>query len=202
MTLTRNAPSAEELKELFIESGFIYPAKLANLDLDMAVNNIVASYVIGNNHLHYVERENGKLVAHLALLRLHGKFWMGHHHCTLTRHGGVRVFIRFAEWVANNYNTQIQHLYAFYRRNSSFYDKIYKSVGNNRLCSIKQVGFDPNEIRDDYHGSDAYGLNLSHLHVRTAHDNLKDHHDVYYRWYFRCTKNAIDASFNFFNTLR
>ncbi len=188
----------KELKQLFFESKFIYPNKLEGLNLDLAINNIIESYKTPD-HLYYIKRDiNNKLVAHLGLLHLGNKTWMGHNHCSLKSGLGAEVFVQFAFWVAENYGKKIEHLLGFYRRNPGFYKGIYDAVNDENLCTLTEVGYKNLCYPED----ETYGINLSHWHKQ---DNINDPprpgDKIYTKWYFRCTKEAIEKSFDFFNKI-
>jgi len=190
----------QDLKKFFYDSGLIYPEKLKHVDIDKAMDNIVVSYRL-SGHMHMVEYDDNGIVAHIALLRLGWKTYLGHHHCSTSKGAGARVFIRFANWVAKNYGSEIEHLYGYYNRNPRFYDGIYHTVGNAALCRIPTVWYDPQEDLGEWYASSLrYGLNLNHWHRRTLTTHQVHERDKSYKeWYFKCTKGAIEASFDFFN---
>jgi hypothetical protein len=195
----------EELLQLFMESGFIYPAKVESINLDLAMSNIIDSYKT-DDHTYKVERdESGKLTAHVGMLKLHRyyKSWLGHHHCSISSGAGARVFIQFALWVSKNYGTKIEHLYGVFKRNGQFYEGIRDAVNNPYLCNITDLICNQGSV-DEIHP--LYGLNLSQWHVKLMDPRIPRVSNMEYSkfpgyklWYFKCTKDAIEKSFKFFN---
>ena len=188
----------KELKELFVESNFVYPEKLKGLDLDLAIHNIIESYKTPD-HLYRIRRDTtGKLIAHIAFLNLGNKTWIGHHHCSLKRGAGAEVFIDFAVWSLENHGKRIEHCVAIYKRNNKFYEGIYETIGDDKYCNLTKVGYRGLSYPKD----ETYGLNLSNWHKS---DNMdippKKGQKIYTKWHFLCKKEALEKSFDFFDNL-
>jgi hypothetical protein len=194
-----------ELKNLMITSKFLYKEKHDNIDFNLAMKNIMRSYekpspyppYENNKHLFRTIRKDGKLVAHIAMLEIRPKMWMGHHHMSLNKGYGKEVFMQFAFWVQQNYGTKIDTLIAYYsphKKNITLYEKIKEYVNDEKECYTEKVSI----IKKHQPRDHKYGLNLSHLHNSMYHKPPRKNEKKYIRWTFKCTKENIDKAFEYF----
>lgn len=185
----------EELRQIFSDAGFLYPTKLANLDLELALDNIMASYKTPD-HKYIIKRDKSdRVVGHLGMLQIRPKVWMGHHHCALKFGMGQDLFLEFANWVWENQD-EIEILLAYYHvKNAKLYRGLMQAVDNSKQCWEEKVGL----IQKEYVKDKKYGLNLSQLHYEDFNiPPLSTSKRVYYRWTFLCNEYTLSKSIEYF----
>jgi hypothetical protein len=139
---------ADELWSFFFETGFIYPEKYEHLQRNQKqIKETYEKLYRGNPSIarHFICRDRGKLVAHMAMLRFFDNTWLIHHHAALGQHtykAGLNVLSQVGRFITDSHRFAFMHMeyvVCFYRPENHFPSRVFggacRSIDDPRQCS-------------------------------------------------------------------
>jgi len=146
----------DALWEFFFETGFIYPKKYKQVESYTDQFKEVYRKLYQESpeiSIHYTYQKDGKMYAHLSMLRAYEKAWMLHHHAAKPLSGKRTGFIVLKQMI--NYVNGIYHLptpameyvFCYFRPDNGFPDMVYgefaREYNDYRGCSLDLFAYMP-----------------------------------------------------------
>lgn len=142
----------EEFMRFFFDSGFLYPAKYAEIAKDKerfleASRRLYAgSKGIARS---FVYREDGLMTGHISALRIYRHTWLNHHHAALSsRRAGLKVLRQISDFINDSYYlnpVQLRYVAAIWRPNNSFpakfFGKFAETLADPQKCSMDTFAY-------------------------------------------------------------
>ena len=151
-----NKVDMDALWEFFFDTGFIYPKKydLIRSQKEKFKKTYQALY---NNcpeiARHFVYQKNGRLFAHISMVRAYERAWMIQHHAARSvegRRAGFAVLKQIVMYLADMHrlpSTNIDHMMVYFRPENKFPDRVFggfaRSKENTGVCSMDLFGYLP-----------------------------------------------------------
>jgi hypothetical protein len=151
-----NKVDMDALWEFFFETGFIYPKKY---DLIQAQKeNFKQTYrdLYNNNPdiaRHFVYQRNGRLFAHISMVRAYERAWMIQHHAARSVEGsraGFAVLKQIVMYLNDMHrlpSTKIDQMMVYFRPENKFPDRVFggfaRSKENTGVCSMDLFSYLP-----------------------------------------------------------
>jgi hypothetical protein len=139
----------EDLWTLFFEAGFIYPKKYAQIGERKAEFQRTYEKLYRNSPTiarHFVFQEQGKILGHLALLRLYRRTWISHHHAAVPgnrRKAGLVVLDQLSGYINDSLTIDtlnLGYIAGYFRPENRFPMKFLggfaEATADRRKCSI------------------------------------------------------------------
>lgn len=172
-TYVSNKIDLDALWDFFFETGFIYPEKYASM-VDHLESYKKSYAKLYTDHpaiaRHFTHMKHGKLLGHFALLRLHEKTWVLHHHAALhnRRKSGLLVLDRLCEYINDTHalhSANIRFAAGFYRADNKFPVTVFggfaKKANNPKIFSVDNfayLSFDSLNLNGDWQDSGRWEL--------------------------------------------
>ena len=149
-----NRVNLDELWNFFFETGFIYPNKYKHIQKNK--HQIKATYEkLYNNDSniarHFIYRDNGRIMGHMAMLRYYKKTWLIHHHAALKsalNKAGLIVLDQIGRMGNNSHRLDSLHmdyLMCYYRPENKFPSRVFGGAANSihdpKGCSIDTFAY-------------------------------------------------------------
>jgi hypothetical protein len=151
-----NQVDLDALWEFLFETGFIYPKKykLVNSYVDQFKEVYRKLYQeTPEIALHYTYEKNGRLHAHVSLLRAYDRAWMIHHHAARALSGrrtGFSVLVQMINYVNGIYQLPtpcMDYVFCYFRPDNGFPDLVYgdfaRDYNTPRNCSLDLYAYMP-----------------------------------------------------------
>jgi hypothetical protein len=159
-----------ELWDFFFETGFIYPQKYEFIQSNK--EHIKATYEkLYNNSptiaSHFIYKQNGRIMAHGAIMRCYEASWMLHHHAAIRsvqNRGGLFVLNQGGRFINEShrlYAMKMDYVICYFRPENKFPSHIFggsaRNINNPRICSVDLFAylhhrFAPEESRKNLPG--------------------------------------------------
>lgn len=144
----------DNLWDFFFETGFIYPQKYefiqANKDKIKAtyeklyhLNPSIAS--------HFIYQENGRIMAHMAMIRFYETSWLIHHHAAIRssyNRGGLMVLNQISRFISDSYrlaSMNLDYIFCFFRPENKFPNHVFggtaRNIKNPQICSLDTLAY-------------------------------------------------------------
>jgi hypothetical protein len=144
-----NKIDMEELWEFFFDTGFIYPKKylLIQSRRDQLKENFRKLYEESPQIArHFVYQDNGRIFAHISMIRAYEKAWLIQHHAARNmggRRGGFAVLRQIMYFLYDMHKfpqAKMDHAMCYFRPQNRFPNKVFggfaESLNNPRGCSM------------------------------------------------------------------
>lgn len=151
-----NKVDMDELWEFFFNTGFIYPKKygLIHSRRNQLKENFRKLYQeTPEIARHFVYQDNGKICAHISMVRAYERAWLIHHHAARSTNGrrtGFSVLKQIVHYLKdmNRFpSIQIDHMMVYYRPENKFPDRVFggfaRSEENVGVCSTDLFSYLP-----------------------------------------------------------
>ncbi|MFO7985723.1 MAG: hypothetical protein R6U38_07645 [Desulfatiglandaceae bacterium] len=151
-----NKVDMDELWEFFFNAGFIYPKKygLIQSKRNQLKENFRKLYQeTPEIARHFVYQDNGKICAHISMVRAYERAWLIHHHAARSTNGrrtGFSVLKQIVHYLKdmNRFpSTQIDHMMVYYQPENKFPDRVFggfaRSEENVGVCSTDLFSYLP-----------------------------------------------------------
>jgi hypothetical protein len=151
-----NKVDMDALWEFFFDTGFIYPKKYALIRSQKEKFKKTYQDLYNNSPeiaRHFVYQRNGRLFAHISMLRAYERAWMIQHHAARSvegRRAGFAVLKQIVMYLANMHrlpSTNIDHMMVYFRPENKFPDRVFggfaRSKENTGVCSMDLFGYLP-----------------------------------------------------------
>ncbi|MFH1953670.1 MAG: PilZ domain-containing protein [Pseudomonadota bacterium] len=154
-----NKVDMDALWEFFFETGFIYPKKYGLIQSQKEEFKETYRRLYNDNPdiaRHFVYQRNGRLYAHISMVRAYERAWMIHHHAARNvegRRAGFAVLKQIVLYLNDMHrlpSTKIDHMMVYFRPENKFPDRVFggfaRSKENIGVCSMDLFCYLP------YHG--------------------------------------------------
>jgi len=144
-----NQVDMEELWEFFFETGFIYPKKYGLIQAQKEIFKRTYRRLYNNNPeiaRHFVYQRNGRLFAHISMVRAYERAWMIHHHAARSMEGrraGFAVLKQIVLYLNDMHrlpSTKIDYMMVYFRPENKFPDRVFGGFARSRenagICSM------------------------------------------------------------------
>jgi hypothetical protein len=137
------------LWDFFFETGFIYPQKYEFIQANK--EHIKETYEkLYNNSpsiaSHFIYKQNGRILAHLATIRFYESSWMLHHHAAIRsshNRGGLAVLNQSGRFINEShrlYAMKMDYAFCYFRPENKFPSHVFggsaRNINNPKICSI------------------------------------------------------------------
>ena len=142
------------LWRFFFETGFIYPQKYAHFQANKeAIKNTYKKLYADQPDIarYFVYQVNGKILAHMAMLRFYPNTWLVHHHAANTAgsvRAGLVVLQQLLRFINDTYRLTSMHLnfaMCYYRPENKFPNRVFggaaRAIGDQSLCSVDIMAY-------------------------------------------------------------
>ncbi|MBP1749665.1 MAG: type pilus assembly PilZ [Deltaproteobacteria bacterium] len=143
----------DALWEFFFHTGFIYPKKYKLVKSYIDKFKTVYKKLYQDTPeiaVNYTYEKNGKILAHLSMLRIYGRAWMLHHHAAriTSRRMGISILKLMVNYVNGIYRLPtpgMQYVMCYFRPDNHFpemvYGKFAREHGDPRGCSLDPFAY-------------------------------------------------------------
>jgi len=151
-----NKVEMDALWEFFFDTGFIYPKKYDLIRSQKEKFKKTYQDLYNNSPeiaRHFVYQRNGRLFAHISMVRAYERAWMIQHHAARSvegRRAGIAVLKQIVMYLANMHrlpSTNIDHMMVYFRPENKFPDRVFggfaRSKENSGVCSMDLFGYLP-----------------------------------------------------------
>ena len=144
----------EALWDFFFETGFIYPRKYEFIQTKK--EDIKATYkklYQGNPRIatHFIYQQNGRILAHMAMLRFYERSWLIHHHAAVrssTNRGGLVVLNQVGRFINDSHrlhSMKMDYVFCYYRPDNKFPNHVFggtaRNIKNPQICSVDPMAY-------------------------------------------------------------
>jgi hypothetical protein len=149
-----NQVNPDSLWEFFFETGFIYPEKYSHIQSNkVSFRNVYHKlyYERPNIARHFVYQDNGKILAHMSMIRFYKNSWLIHHHASQkydSNKGGLVVLgqiSRYVNEVHRLYSAKLDYVFGFFRPENRFPRRYFGGaaahINNPKACSIDSFAY-------------------------------------------------------------
>jgi len=149
-----NDVDVDALWECFFASDFMYPEKYNVLKFNTdRLKEVYRNLYVNNPQIiiNYVYEVNGKIYAHISLLRAYDNAWLLHHHIARPvggRYVGIEVLKDMLNYINGIYHMEtpkIDYIFNYYDKNQIFSDRLYSGFarehGDNKGCSLEYFAY-------------------------------------------------------------
>ena len=144
----------DALWNFFFDTGFIYPEKYANFEINKKEIKKTYEKLYGQNpHIarHFIYQEKGKILGHMAMMRFQQDSWLIHHHAaskTESMRAGMVVLNQIGRFINDSHNMHSSHMnyvMCYFRPMNKFPDRIFGGVARNlknpKACSMDAFAY-------------------------------------------------------------
>jgi hypothetical protein len=149
-----NQINLDDLWKFFFETGFIYPKKYASIQPQKEILKDTYQKVYKNRSTiarHFIYQDNGKILAHMAMIRFYRKAWMIHHHASqreINKKGGIMVLKQISGFINELhrlYSAHMDFIFCYFRPNNRFPRRIFggtaEYINNPKGCSVDTFAY-------------------------------------------------------------
>jgi len=144
-----NKVDMDALWDFFFETGFIYPKKYGLIQSQKEKFKQTYQRLYNTNPeiaRHFVYQKNGRLFAHISMVRAYERAWMIHHHAARNlegRRAGFAVLKQIVLYLNDMHrlpSTMIDYMMVYFRPENKFPDRVFggfaRSKENAGVCSM------------------------------------------------------------------
>ncbi|MDQ1334239.1 MAG: hypothetical protein QG552_1189 [Thermodesulfobacteriota bacterium] len=144
-----NKVDMDALWEFFFDTGFIYPKKYGLIQSQKETFKQTYQRLYNNNPeiaRHFVYQKNGRLFAHISMVRAYERAWMIHHHAARSLEGkraGFAVLKQIVLYLNDMHrlpSTKIDYMMVYFRPENKFPDSVFGGFARSRenvgVCSM------------------------------------------------------------------
>jgi hypothetical protein len=144
----------DSLWDFFFDTGFIYPQKYEFIQANK--DKIKATYeklyqlnpsIAG----HFIYQENGRILAHMAIVRFYEKSWLIHHHAAVRsayNRGGLMVLNQVGRFINDSYrlnSMNMDYVFCYFRPENKFPSHVFggtaRNINNPQICSTDMFAY-------------------------------------------------------------
>ncbi len=144
----------ESLWNFFFETGFIYPEKYEFIQANK--EKIKATYEKLYHQSpsiasHFIYQENGRILAHMAMIRFYEKSWLIHHHAAVRssyNRGGLMVLNHVGRFINDSYrlaSMKMDYVFCYFRPENKFPSQVFggtaRNIRNPQICSLDTLAY-------------------------------------------------------------
>lgn len=143
-----NKVDMDALWDFFFETGFIYPQKYEFIKNNK--DQIKATYeklyhLSPSIASHFIYQDNGRITAHMAMIRFYNSAWLIHHHAaarSANNHGGLMVLNQTSRFINDSHrlnSMNMDYVFCYYRPDNKFPNHVFggtaRNIRNPQICS-------------------------------------------------------------------
>ena len=149
-----NKVDMDSLWDFFFETGFIYPQKYEFIkkNKDKIKSTYEKLYHLSPSIAsHFLYQENGRIMAHMAMIRFYENAWMIHHHAAVrssNNRGGITVLNQASRFINDShrlYSMKMDYVFCFYRPENKFPNHVFggtaRNIRNPQICSLDNFAY-------------------------------------------------------------
>jgi hypothetical protein len=153
-TYVCNRVDMEALWDFFFETGFIYPRKYEFLQSKKEeIKSTYEKLYQGNPSIasHFIYQDNGRILAHMAMVRFYEKSWLVHHHAAIRssyNRGGLMVLNQVGRFINDSHrlhSMNMEYVFCYYRPDNKFPNHVFggamRHIQNSRICSVDPLAY-------------------------------------------------------------
>lgn len=151
-----NKVDMDALWEFFFNTGFIYPKKYGLIQSQKEKFKETYQRLYNDNPeiaRHFVYQKNGRLFAHISMVRAYERTWMIHHHAARSlegRRAGFAVLKQIVMYLNDMHrlpSTNIDYMMVYFRPENKFPDRVFGGFARSRenvgVCSMDRFCYLP-----------------------------------------------------------
>ncbi len=144
----------DRLWEFFFDTGFIYPDKYGHLEANRDAFTKIYNIIYRENpgiERHFIYKQFGKILGHMAMIRAYPKTWLIHHHAGRSMQGkipGFEVLKQITLYMYGMYklpSTKINHLMCYFRPDNEYPERVFggfsRSMQDAKVCSLDEFAY-------------------------------------------------------------
>ena len=149
-----NKVDMDALWDFFFETGFIYPQKYEFIrnNKDKIKDTYEKLYHLSPSIAsHFLYQENGRILAHMAMIRFYENAWMIHHHAAVrssNNRGGLMVLNQVSRFINDShrlYSMKMDYVFCYYRPDNKFPNHVFggtaRNIRNPQICSVDDFAY-------------------------------------------------------------
>jgi hypothetical protein len=144
----------QALWNFFFETGFIYPQKYKFIEAHK--EKIQATYDKLYNQSpgiasHFIYQDNGRILAHMAMVRFYDRAWLIHHHAAIRSEyqlAGLTVLNQVGQFINDCHrlhSMNMDYAFCFYRPDNKFPAHVFggaaRHINNQQICSVDYLAY-------------------------------------------------------------
>lgn len=149
-----NKVDMDALWELFFQTGFLYPEKYSFIQANKERFKKTYEKLYGRNpHIarHFVHQKDGRVLAHIAMIRFYEYTWLIHHHAA-DRNSGRGAGLSVLEQIGRAINdscglrsTRMNYVACYYRPDNRFPRRVFggiaERINDRNGCSVDSFAY-------------------------------------------------------------
>ena len=149
-----NKVDMDSLWDFFFETGFIYPQKykfIRNNKEQIKKTYEKLYHLSPSIASHFIYQENGRIMAHMAMIRFYENAWMIHHHAAVrsaVNRGGIIVLNQASRFINDShrlYSLKMDYVFCFFRPENKFPNHVFggtaRNIHNPQICSLDNFAY-------------------------------------------------------------
>ena len=149
-----NKVDMEALWAFFFDTGFIYPKKYEHIQLNKEkIKKTYEKLYLASPSIatHFIHQENGRILAHVAMVRFYETSWLLHHHAAVRssyNRGGLLVLsqaVRFLNDSHRIYSMKVDYVFCYFRPQNKFPNHVFGGTARNikdpTICSLDDFAY-------------------------------------------------------------
>ncbi len=149
-----NKVDMNALWDFFFETGFIYPQKyefIRNNKEKIKSTYEKLYHLSPSIASHFLYQENGRIMAHMAMIRFYENAWMIHHHAAVrssNNRGGLMVLNQVSRFINDSYrlsSMKMDYVFCYYRPDNKFPNHVFggtaRNIRNPQICSVDNFAY-------------------------------------------------------------
>ncbi len=157
-----NKVDMDALWDFFFETGFIYPQKYDFIKSNkVKIKETYEKLYHQSPSIasHFIYQENGRIMAHMAMVRFYETSWLIHHHAAIrssNNRGGLMVLNQVGRFINDShrlYSMKMDSVFCYYRPDNKFPNHVFGGTARNindlKRCSVDTFAYFHQEISED-----------------------------------------------------
>lgn len=157
-----NRVDMDALWDFFFETGFIYPQKYEFIrsNKEKIKQTYEKLYHLSPSIAsHFIYQENGRIMAHLAMIRFYENAWMLHHHAAVrssNNRGGLMVLNQASRFINDSHrlsSMKMDFVFCFFRPENKFPNHVFggtaRNIRNPQTCSLDNFAYFHHKLERD-----------------------------------------------------
>jgi hypothetical protein len=149
-----NKVDMNALWDFFFETGFIYPQKYEFIknNKDKIKSTYEKLYHLSPSIAsHFIYQDNGRITAHMAMVRFYSSSWLIHHHAAVrsaNNRGGLMVLNQVSRFINDSHRLnamKMDYVFCYYRPDNKFPNHVFGGTARNirdaEICSVDNLAY-------------------------------------------------------------
>jgi hypothetical protein len=149
-----NKVDMDALWNFFFETGFIYPQKYEFIkkNKDKIKSTYEKLYQLSPSIAsHFIYQDNGRITAHMAMVRFYPSAWLIHHHAAVRsadNRGGLMVLNQVSRFINDSHRLNSMHMdyvFCYFRPDNKFPNHVFGGTARNirdaKICSLDDLAY-------------------------------------------------------------